>query len=288
MRYLTKEWYELGQNTDLHFDMRVYRGAKRYNDALYSRLYKRKEKEFVESEREMYDLDPRFMLEQDESELVSLDAFVNGEAINDEDIIIHHMSSEEKEDIQKLITEYDNRPPFDDEKCRERFKFIQEIAIKETVNKVPHKLFQQIADVRVFSLGYCTKDIFKQLKTLSVINEKEIDRIFNEYSKVQDEENIPQLIKERFGFHDCELTEYTVGKKDIILRMDTSGGFTNFNEIIFTESEIIKQEGQILGSIWLYEELYRTEDGYEVHILFADEGMPELIIRCKDIHIEEK
>lgn len=288
MRYLTREWYELGQHTDLHFDMRVHRGAKRYDDAMYSRLYKRKEKKFVESEREMYDLDPRFMLEQDESELIPLDAFVNGEVINDEDIIIHHMSSEEKEDIQKLITEYDNRPPFDDERCKEEFMLIQELAIKETVNKLPHKLYQQIADVRVFPLGYCTKDIFKQLKALSMESEKEIDRIFDEYSKVQDEENIPQCIKERFGFHDCELTEIIVGKKDIILRMDTSGGFTNFNEITFIEPEIIKQEGQIVGSTWLYEELYRIEDGYEAHILFADEGMPELIIRCMDIHVEEK
>ena len=43
-----------------------------------------------------------------------------------------------------------------------------------------------------------------------------------------------------------------------------------------------------MGSTWLYEELYRMENGYEAHILFAGEEMPEFIIRCNDIIIEEK
>ena len=72
------------------------------------------------------------------------------------------------------------------------------------------------------------------------------------------------------------------------MRLDTRGGFTNFNMITFATSEIIKQEGHIVGSTWLYEELYRMENGYEAHILFAGEEMPEFIIRCNDIIIEEK
>ncbi|WP_152679697.1 hypothetical protein [Paenibacillus sp. IHB B 3415] len=42
-----------------------------------------------------------------------------------------------------------------------------------------------------------------------------------------------------------------------------------------------------MGSIWLYNEHHRVDDGFEVHVLFAGEGMPELIIRCKDIVVEE-
>ena len=59
--------------------------------------------------------------------------------------------------------------------------------------------------------------------------------------------------------------------------------------ITFDTSEIIKQEEHIVGSTWLYEELYRTENGYEAHVLFwAREGLKDLIIRCNDIIIEEK
>ncbi|MEG6521530.1 DUF4085 family protein [Desulfotomaculum sp. 1211_IL3151] len=288
MKYLTKEWYELCQRTGLHFGMKVHKGANVYDEALYLRLYKRKEKEFVKLQHEIYHVDPRFMLEQDGCTLVPLDKFANGGEINEGDKVVYRMSSEEKDRIQKLIAEYDVRPPFDEKKCRAEFRSIQETVKKETVDKLPHELYQQIADVRVFSLGYCTKEILSQLKSLSKENEKKMNRILNEYSKAQQGERIPQMIRERFGFHDCEVIEFTVRKKDVVMRLDTRGGFTNFNMITFAASEIIKQEDYIVGSTWLYEELYRTENGYEAHILFAGEGMPELVIRCKDIIVNEK
>lgn len=84
------------------------------------------------------------------------------------------------------------------------------------------------------------------------------------------------------------MTAFIVGEKDIVMHLDRSGGFTDFNTITFAAPEILKQEGSIVGSTWLYEELYQTENGYEAHILFAGEGMPELIICCNDIIVEEK
>lgn len=288
MKYLTKEWYDLCQQTDLHFGVRVHRGAENYDEALYSRLYKRKENVFVNEQREIYNVDPRFMLEQDDGIIVSLDAFISGETISEEDTMIYHMSTEEKERIQQLIEEYDSRPPFDEEKSKEEFRFIQELERKEIVDRLPNELYQQIADIRVFSLGYCTEDILRQLKELSKENEKKVNQILNEYSKAQEAEIIPQDIQENYGFHDCLITELTVGKKDVMIHLDTSGGFTNFNEVTFSGAEIIKQDGPINGSTWLYEELYGTENGYEAHILFAGEEMAELVIQCHDIIIEEK
>ncbi|MDD4729284.1 MAG: hypothetical protein PHN55_11115 [Dysgonamonadaceae bacterium] len=47
MKYLTKEWYELCQRTGLHFGMRVHNDANIYDEALYLRLYTRKEKAFA-------------------------------------------------------------------------------------------------------------------------------------------------------------------------------------------------------------------------------------------------
>lgn len=287
MKYLTKEWYELCQQTGLHFGMRVHKGAGAYDEALYLRLYKRKEKEFVKTQREVYDVDPRFMLEHDGCTLIPLDKFINGEVINEEDKVVYHMSSEEKDLIQKLISEYDVRPPFDEKKYREEFSSIQERVPEETVYRLPHELYQQIADVRVFALGYCTKEILSQLKGLSRENEKKMNQVLSEYLRAQREENIPQIIRERFAFHDCEVTEFAAGKKDVVMRLDTRGGFTNFNMITFATSRIIKQEGPLVGNTWLYEELYRTESGYEAHVLFwTREGLKDLVIRCNDIIVE--
>jgi hypothetical protein len=140
---------------------------------------------------------------------------------------------------------------------------------------------------RICGFSLCTRGILNQLKKLSNENKKKMHSVLNEYSKAQQAEHIPPVIKERFGFHDCEVTEFTVGK-NVVMGFDTAGGFTDFNNITFTAAEIIKQNEPIVGATWIYEELYRLENGYEAHMLFwTGEGMPELIIRCNDIVIEK-
>lgn len=287
MKYLTREWYELSQRMGLHFDMKVHNGADIYDEALYLRLYKRKEKGFVKMQHEVYDFDPRHMLEQDGCTFVQIDNFASGEEMNEEDQLVYHMPLKEREHIQELIVEYDSRAPFDEKKCREEFRNLQEMLQKVAADKLPHELLQQIADMRVFSLGYCTREILKHLKRLSKENKRKVNSILNEYSKAQQAEHIPQIIRERFGFHDCEVTEFT-SSENAVMRLDTRGGVTDLNMIIFTASEIMKQDEHIVGSKWIYDELYRTEKGYEAHVLFwGGEEMPELIIRCNDIIIEK-
>lgn len=287
MKYLTKDWYELCQRTGLHYGMKINKGALNYDEDLYLNLYKRKEKEFVQIQHEVYDVDPRFMLEMEGSTLIPLHKFANDEEITEDKKMVYHMSTEERESIQEKIDECDMRPPFNEVRCKEDFRDMQKTyKIREAKEKLPHELIQQIADIRVFALGYCTKEVLIQLKKISEENERKTNLIAEECAKAQKTENIPQNLKESFGFHDCEVTELTVDK-NIVMRFDTRGGFTNLNKITFIKPEVIKQEDNIVGSTWIYNELYRTENGYEAHMLFQGEEIPELIIRCKDIVIEE-
>lgn len=287
MRYLTKEWYDLSQRTGLHFGKRVHHGAHIHDEALYLRLYKRKEKEFVDMQREIYDLDPRFMLDQDGRTLVPLDKILGGEENGEEDTMVYQMSPEEKARIQNLIADYDARPPFDDRNCKQEFSSNMEWRCREAAAWLPDELACQIADKRVFALGYCTKDVLRQLKKLSRENERNMKLVLDEYAKAQQAEQIPAYIRDKFRFHDCRVTGWESGKQNVI-RLDTQGGFTHFNKITFVATDIIKQEGPVIGSTWIYDELYCIDNGYEVHVLFAGEGMPELIIRCQDIIIEEE
>ncbi|MCP3775780.1 DUF4085 domain-containing protein [Paenibacillus sp. MZ04-78.2] len=288
MKYLTKEWYELCQRTGLHFGMRAHKSAYEHYEALYLRLYKKKEKEFISQRRKVYDVDPRFMLEQDGAQFVALDKFLNGDQISEEDTMVYHMTSEEMDRIQQLIAAYDVRPPFDKMKCKEEFSEIQEWAYKEAFHKLPGELSSRIADMRVFVLGYCTREVLHELKQLSKENKKHMMLVLDEYRQAQQAENIPEHIRSQFGFHDCTVTELTSGKQ-MVMRLDTRGGFTNNNKVTFDAvDKIIRQDEHIVGSYWIYNELYRTDCGYEVHILFSGEGMSELIIHCADIVVEQE
>ncbi|MHA7966954.1 DUF4085 family protein [Paenibacillus sp. CAU 1782] len=287
MKYLTKEWYEQCQQMGLHFGKRCHKGAYIHDEELYRRLYKRKEKAFVQFEREMYDSDPRSMLEHDGTPMVPLSKVLNGEEVNEEDLIVFQMPPEQREHIQKLIEAYDVRPPFDKAGSQAEFSSRHERECEGAFHPLPAELSSRIADRRLFALGYCTKEVLRELKRLSQENEWQVRKVMDECRNARQGEDVPDSIAHSFGFHDCKVTGLAVGQ-NIVMRLDTDGGFTNLNKVTFKDAQIIKQDQFIEGSHWLYEELYKVDGGYEAHMLFSGKRMADLIIRCSDIVAEQE
>jgi hypothetical protein len=205
--------------------MRAHKGTVRKDEDLYLRLYKKKEREFIKTEREIYNVDPRFMLELHGSVFVRADKFFSGDEICDEDKIVYDMPAEEKERIYKRIEEYDSRRPFDEDKCRVEFNKRQEYILSDNVNKLPEELYCQIADHRVFALGYCTNEILKQLKRCSSENKKRVQNVLDDYTKARRGQGISEELRKRFGFHDCVVESYKV-EKDIVIRFVTNSGLS--------------------------------------------------------------
>lgn len=284
MRYLTKEWYDLCQCTGLHFGMRINNNASIKDEALYLKLYSKKEKEFLKAEHEFYDLNPRFMLETEGTVYIPSDKFINGEDICDEDRVVYHIPPEERIRINKLIDDYDSRPPFDEDVCKNEFKKMQDIILENIINKFPEEISSQVADMRFLALGYCTKEVLSQLKRASRENKKRVEQILSEYAKVQQKQNIPDELRKKFRFHDCKVTEYK-SDRDIIIYVDSCENVVKY-KIIFHNANIIKQDKNLIGSMWLYDELYSIPKGYEAHILLTGDTLEELTLSCKDITIE--
>ena len=285
MKYLTKEWYETCQQTGLHFGLRVHKGAALLDEALFQRLYKRKEKEYVKQEHEMYDFDPRFMLESDGQVMTRADKAFSGEEITAEDQMVYHMPPEERAHIEKLIAEYDIRPAFDEKQCKDKYKEAMEWNFQYRAKKLPADILNQIADIRVFALGYCTSEVMQQLKKKSAENTQEMERIGRAYREAMLNEDISDEVHRQVQFHDCKVTELLYAD-NLVIHFDNRGGFTEINKLTLTAPEIVKQEGEIIGSHWRYQELYRIDQGYELHVLLDGEPMPELIVRCTDIIAE--
>lgn len=248
MKYLTSEWYDLCQKTSLHFGMRVHKGAAQKDEAVYQHLRKRKEKAFIEDQREWDSI--AFLREQGTNVGV-------GEPI---------------------------------EKYKEAFREFQESIHTRIYKKLPLDIQSQIADSRMFVLGYCTKEVKRKIKNLSLQYDKNTHDILMECFRVQKEENISDDMLTNIGFHDCEVASCQFDQ-NIVIRMERSSGYTDYNRVIFHEAKIIKQEKPIEGSTWLYNELYRNREGYEVHILFLGPNTyetHEFTVNCKDItfHID--
>ena len=288
MRYLTKEWCNLCQLAGLHFGLRAHKDVRVLNESVYQRLRKRKEKAFIKQEKEIYDFNPRELFDSDGEVLVRADKFISGEEILEEDTIVYEMPEEQKEHIHKLIEAYDSRGPFDIQKSSIEFENRQKMFLEDNEKKIPKDIYSQVADPRVFALGYSTKEMINQLKQISKENEKKVQSVLKDFKLAQEKENIPKNIRERFGFHDCKVKSIEK-KKDVTILLDTSGGFTEDNKIIFRDAKIIKEDTAVNGCWWIYEELYNTHNGYEAHMLFVDEtnSYIELTIASKGIRVEK-
>lgn len=56
MKYFTKEWYELCQNSNWHLNMSVSKNAGEFNEEYYKDLYTRRRRAFVKEQKEVAEL----------------------------------------------------------------------------------------------------------------------------------------------------------------------------------------------------------------------------------------
>ncbi|MFD2114287.1 DUF4085 family protein [Paenibacillus yanchengensis] len=286
MKYFTKEWYKLCQETTFDSGLEVYKVTEYDVEQLYLQLYTIEEVKYVKLQREVYNTDPRFMLNFEEK-FVPLNKILNEEEIVEEDVFVYQQSAEEIASIEQSIVAYDARPPFDESSSKANFFEIQEVHRNRLLHQLPPSLLENIADIRLLALGYCTEEVLQALKQLSKENEQKVNNTSEAFLKVQDAENIPHIY-ECLNFHDCYVTSIDFGnEQQFTLSFDSRGGFTSNNQLIFQNADIIKQEEHILNSYWLYAEAYRTEHGYEVHALFSGEDIAELIIHCTDVIVKQ-
>ena len=283
MKYLTKEWFETLQSRGAQYGKRVHAGAKIFDEKLYERLYKRQERKFVKEQREVYDIDPRFLLETMSSAMIPLDKALSGEEISEEDFEFYEMPEKEKARILQAIEDYDNRLPFDAEETKKLFAQTQQTQIKAYESSLPEEILDKIADLRVFTLGYCSAEVMKSLKKFEGDAEKRLRRIESAALKALKAENLPEETVDKISFHDCVVTETVRENQDLILKFDTKGGFSSFDKMILRNAEIVLSEETLVGGRWLCEELYGAENGYELHVMFEGKNFFEIMEKGGDL-----
>lgn len=120
---------------------------------------------------------------------------------------------------------------------------------------------------------------------------KEVDDTIKAYRDeyVNNFNPAPDFMKTIDELHDCEIVFTCQKENDYIFRIDNSEwGEEGFTDIILKNAVVLKQDftNQELG--WMYHELYKTENGYELHGLFFEYGSDqvyEFIAKCENIEI---
>lgn len=235
MKYFTKDWYEMSQNTGYYCSLKEDKKAENFSEEYFEQLYKKKLKECLEFKKK----------------------------INES---ILKLGKESK------IPSYE---PFDEEKESNRFHKAFLYNQEHMKKALPEEILKNIADIRVFVLDKASNEVIKAVTKFCKDNEKLVEKTFEEYEKYYEKalKSFDKEIVENINFHDCRVIDVKQTKDVLKVSFNNSGGFTNINEIQFKNYNIIKQDDILQGSWWIYYEIYIVDSKYELHVLLQNESM---------------
>ena len=107
---------------------------------------------------------------------------------------------------------------------------------------------------------------------IKVMNEAKMQRLFM---------NIYDFPTLKINFQNIKVKSFKKIAKNYIIEFERIEG-SIIKSITLKNAKIIKQDNDIEGSLWLFDELYHEKNQFELHILFKkDNELNDLIIECE-------
>ena len=102
-----------------------------------------------------------------------------------------------------------------------------------------------------------------------------------------------------YSLHDSRVQSVKREGEDLVIEFDGEKAlklheeleeeflFPEIRAIRFRDAEILKREQPLENAWWLYDEIWKSERGYEIHaLLWREHGVFELTIECREPEIE--
>ncbi len=153
-------------------------------------------------------------------------------------------------------------------------------------------ILDEVADIRILALGYVSKNVYNKIKKYCNENERFVRKNMKEYGDYLEKEfkeNKPNFLDD-FNFHDRNIKLSMLLDNDLILYLNGEDGNFKINKIIFKDVKIIKQDSELINSQWLYAEVYKNAQNYEIHVLISDaeSKLGYLTFKCSNVQYECK
>lgn len=176
-------------------------------------------------------------------------------------------------DTWKELTCISNEP-FDKENITKQFEEIFICHLKHTKKALPEEILIKIADIRVFALNKATHQVINDVTLFCEYNIQLVNRAFEHYNEYYKKalKSFDKDVVENINFHDCLITDIKQTEKSLSIIFDNSGGFTDIYEVQFENYKIIVQNDLLKDSWWLYNEIYKTNNKYELQVLLQNKN----------------
>lgn len=274
MKFFTREWFNLRERADIDLLMCVTKQAETFSEEYFQNIYCCMLKQQLRLNKEMSELTADDVFQPGQRDSLTI---VNnkGEFTDASQIFSPEEIERIRDDIYHKEQEaHDNFVPqvYDEEVLTIQFHDGLNYGMKQLEALLPEDILTDVADIRVLALNKVSEDIKVRIRQFYAQKEEKLletqQEYLNHYSCI--ETLLPEKIRKEYYFHDCKITYFEQQGTDVIIDLDHSGGFTNICRVIYHNAKIIDQKN-IVGSQWIYDEIYIINDSYEFHAALQDE-----------------
>ena len=304
MRYYTKEWYHLMQH---QHDLSGFRKIpdKVYSDRDIRAFYEQDRKAAVAAARRSYNTPPDFRWYE---ELLQPDRFDPRNFLLTDPQTGADFHPETPEAARRCLeaearaeeARFAARPPFDPAEAGKEFQETYRGQLRWGGNHFPQWV-RDTVDKRLIALNRMPEQAYRRLRQEERAHRRAFAAINKKAEQVLEAQDIPAWLRARFFFHDAHVLRLQKQGGDAVLLLRNDGSpeapycAVTFHAVSMLERErglVLRprpdDEGLLISNCqYLYEELYRTGQGYEVHmLLWTPSALRYLTVGCGSVDIQ--
>ena len=184
---------------------------------------------------------------------------------------------------------------YDEAAERQSFAELHSRELEEFQTRTPAQILAKVADIRVLALGLCTEEVYRDFEDYRALCEKQTVKTMEEAWNMQKAQGLEKVWTGEHSLHDAFVRSMKWEGEDLVIEFDREIDpelleelgeeflFPEIRAIRFRDAGILKQEQQVENAWWLYDEIWKSERGYEIHaLLWQENDVFELTIECRE------
>jgi hypothetical protein len=202
---------------------------------------------------------------------------------------------------RRLLTEEN----FDSAETIQFFETAYQTKLNYYKDTLPNWMTEQV-DRRLLALDLLPESAYRRYREESREKKKEWNQINRAAKRILCKQSIPENVAEALRLHDASLLSLKKSGKSYVMLVRGDGLWsdapTPYRKVVFQQAVVLeKEEGLRVRKLesdedgfyqsnvsFLYHEIYRTDTGYEAHMMFlVSKGLAYLTIACTDISFED-
>lgn len=161
---------------------------------------------------------------------------------------------------------------------------------KRLLAALPQHILDAVADIRVLALDHSSQTVKEMITFYNAQCQNQMKRAikaYAEHERMQFAENRPAFLDD-LVLHDCLAISFRKKGNDyhLLFSSDMNSNMHGIKRVIFKNATVLQKERPLSGAWWLYEEVHKTENGYEIGVLFDKKDVFEFSIKCDDVILE--